>query len=121
MEASYPIVLTPTEKGYTAYIPDFDLTTKGKRLSDAIDAAKNAICVWAKENAEKAIPEPFSTNGIAAKSGQIVTLVNVFLKEQPRMVRKSVNIPYWLNELAEKEGIDLSQVLQEALKKKMHV
>lgn len=26
METAYPIVLTPTEEGYTAYIPDFNLT-----------------------------------------------------------------------------------------------
>lgn len=37
------------------------------------------------------------------------------------MVLKSIAIPCWLNELAEKEGIDFSQVLQEGLKKKLHV
>lgn len=28
METSYPIVLTSTKEGYTAYIPDFNLTAK---------------------------------------------------------------------------------------------
>jgi hypothetical protein len=123
METSYPIVLTSTKEGYTAYIPDFNLTVKGEKQSDAIDAAKKAVYLWAlsEENAEKSIPKPFSTNGIVAKSGQIVTLVDVFLEDQQRMVQKSIAIPCWLNELAEKENIDFSQVLQEGLKEKLHV
>lgn len=94
MKTAYPIVLTSTEEGYTAYIPDFNLTAKGEQQSDAISAAKNAICMWAfsEEKAEKSIPKPFSTNGIAAKSGQIVTLVDVSLEEQQRMVQKSIAI-----------------------------
>lgn len=123
MKTTYPIVLTSTEEGYTAYIPDFSLTAKGEKLSDAIDAAKNAIYMWAfsEENAEKPVPKPFSTNGIVAKSGQIVTLVDVSLEDQQRMVQKSIAIPFWLNELAEKENINLSQVLQEGLKEKLHI
>lgn len=42
METSYPIVLTSTKEGYTAYIPDFNLTVKGEKQSDAIDAAKKS-------------------------------------------------------------------------------
>lgn len=123
METSYPIVLTSTKEGYTAYIPDFNLTAKGEKQSDAIDAAKKAVYLWAlsEENAEKSIPKPFSTNGIVAKSGQIVTLVDVSLEGQQRMVQKSIAIPFWLNELAEKENINLSQVLQEGLKEKLHI
>lgn len=123
METSYPIVLTSTKEGYTAYIPDFNLTVKGEKQSDAIDAAKKAVYLWAlsEENAKKSIPKPFSTNGIVAKSGQIVTLVDVSLEDQQRMVQKSIAIPFWLNELAEKENINLSQVLQEGLKEKLHI
>lgn len=123
METSYPIVLTSTKEGYTAYIPDFNLTAKGEKQSDAIDAAKKAVNLWAlsEENAGKSIPKPFSANGIVAKSGQIVTLVDVSLEDQQRMVQKSIAIPFWLNELAEKENINLSQVLQEGLKEKLHI
>lgn len=123
METSYPIVLTSTKEGYTAYIPDFNLTAKGEKQSDAIDAAKKAVYLWAlsEENAGKSIPKPFSANGIIAKPGQIVTLVDVSLEDQQRMVQKSIAIPFWLNELAEKENINLSQVLQEGLKEKLHI
>ena len=81
METSYPIVLTSTKEGYTAYIPDFNLTAKGEKQSDAIDAAKKAVYLWAlsEENAEKSIPKPFSANGIVAKPGRIVTLIRLTL------------------------------------------
>lgn len=119
-ETSYPIVLTSTKEGYTAYIPDFNLTVKGEKQSDAIDAAKKAVYLWAlsEENAKKSIPKPFSANGIIAKPGRIVTLIRISPEERQRTIQKSITIPFWLNELAEKEGIDISQVLQEALKKK---
>ncbi|MCF7631343.1 hypothetical protein L3K78_00500 [Oscillospiraceae bacterium SCCA1] len=42
----------------------------------------------------------------------------IFPEERQRTIQKSIAIPFWLNELAEKEDIDISQVLQEALKKK---
>lgn len=120
METSYPIVLTSTKEGYTAYIPDFNLTAKGEKQSDAIDAAKKAVYLWAlsEENAGKSIPKPFSANGIVAKPGRIVTLIRISPEERQRTIQKSIAIPLWLNELAEKEDIDISQVLQEALKKK---
>lgn len=79
---------------------------------------KLSICGLSEENAEKPIPKPFSANGIVAKPGRIVTLIRISPEERQRTIQKSIAIPLWLNELAEKEDIDISQVLQEALKKK---
>lgn len=81
---------------------------------------KKAVYLWAlsEENAEKSIPKPFSANGSVAKPGRIVTLIRISPEERQRTIQKSIAIPLWLNELAEKEDIDISQVLQEALKKK---
>lgn len=83
-------------------------------------SCKKAVYLWAlsEENAEKPIPKPFSANGIVAKPGRIVTLIRISPEERQRTIQKSIAIPLWLNELAEKEDIDISQVLQEALKKK---
>lgn len=83
-------------------------------------SCKKAVYLWAlsEENAGKSIPKPFSANGIVAKPGRIVTLIRISPEERQRTIQKSIAIPLWLNELAEKEDIDISQVLQEALKKK---
>lgn len=90
METSYPIVLTSTKEGYTAYIPDFNLTAKGEKQSDAIDATKKAVYLWAlsEENAGKSIPKPFSANGIVAKPGRIVTLIRISPEERQRTIQK---------------------------------
>lgn len=90
METSYPIVLTSTKEGYTAYIPDFNLTAKGEKQSDAIDAAKKAVYLWglSEENAGKSIPKPFSANGIVAKPGRIVTLIRISPEERQRTIQK---------------------------------
>lgn len=74
---------------------------------------KKAVYLWAlsEENAGKSIPKPFSANGIVAKPGRIVTLIRISPEERQRTIQKSIAIPLWLNELAEKEDIDISQVL----------
>ena len=41
------------------------------------------------------------------------------IKSQTRYVKKTLSIPYWLNAAAEKEHINFSGVLQEALKERL--
>lgn len=36
-------------------------------------------------------------------------------------VQKTLTIPLWLNDLAVKEGVNFSQVLQKALKEQLHL
>jgi hypothetical protein len=38
-----------------------------------------------------------------------------------RTVRKNVTVPSWLNDLAEKQGINFSQVLKDGLKDRLNV
>ena len=71
----------------------------------------------------KELPEPFSKE-IEKAEGDIVTLVDVDIaeyrrKEENRMVRKNCTIPYYLNEEAEKAGINFSRLLQDAIKEKL--
>lgn len=40
-------------------------------------------------------------------------------KHDNRMVKKNCTIPYYLNDMAEKEGINFSRVLQDALQEKL--
>jgi len=56
--------------------------------------------------------------------GDTVTLVDVDVdayrrKLDNRAVRKNLTVPFWLNEQAERAGINFSCVLQEALKQKL--
>ena len=38
-----------------------------------------------------------------------------------RTIRKNLTLPSWLNDLAEKAGVNFSQILQEGLKEKLDV
>jgi len=59
---------------------------------------------------------------IAKDTEQLAVVITDMKKYRPKKaVKKTLSIPYWLNELAEKEQINFSGVLQEALKKRLGV
>ena len=67
------------------------------------------------------IPEPTAINKIKLKPNQAIVLVEVHMplyREaiENEYVRKNVTLPYWLEKLAEKKGINFSQLLQKSLK-----
>lgn len=43
------------------------------------------------------------------------------LKENTKMIKKTLTIPNYVNALAEKEGINFSQTLTEVLKEKLQI
>ncbi len=127
MKYVYPVVLTKEENGYYVRIPDFNSSTQGKDLADAIEMSRDLIGLMAIdfEEDKKVIPLPNSVE-FEKEESDIVTLVDVnFLeykkKHSNKMVRKNLTIPYWLNVEAEKAGVNFSQVLQVALKEKLNV
>lgn len=96
-------------------------------MAEAIYMARDAIGIVGitLENMGKEVPEPNSKE-YQRNVGDIVTLVDVDLTEyrkkvNNKSVKKNCTIPYWLSVEAEKEGINYSKVLQEALIEKLHV
>lgn len=127
MKAVYPIILTPTESGYVVFVPDLDINTEGTDLADAIEMARDAIGIWgiSEEDAGRKIPQASGTMPHPAEN-EIVTLVDIDFTayrraNDLRTVRKNVTLPSWLNDLAERNGVNFSQVLQESLKERLHV
>lgn len=118
---AYPIVITHEDDGYVVDIPDFDSGTQGDSIAEAMEMARDAIGVLGidLEDSGKKLPEPYSAK-IDAKKGDIVTLVDIDFTEYRRRlenkaVRKNVTIPYRLSVEADKEDINYSRVLAEAL------
>jgi predicted RNase H-like HicB family nuclease len=115
-------VLTPVDTGYVVYVPDLAINTEGKDLADAIYMARDAIGLWGitQQDFGRSIPEP-SSNLPKVSGNEIVTLVDIDFDtyrraNDNRTVRKNLTIPSWLNERAEKAGVNFSQILQEGLK-----
>ena len=60
------------------------------------------------------------------KEEEVITLVDVDLesykrKHEMRTVRKNLTLPFWLNEAAEKQIVNFSKILQEALMKHLNI
>ena len=129
MKRAYPIVLSPVEGTVLAYFPDFDTGTEGKDIADAIDMAADAIGILGVtlEDDGRTVPEPTPITEVRKeKESDIITLVTVDFTEyrkktDMRTVRRNVSLPSWLNSAAEKAGINVSAVLQNALKNELHL
>lgn len=123
MKVAYPIVLTPVEKMYAVTVPDLDISTQGTDVADAMYMARDAIGMWIcyEQDEGRSIPAASNVANIKAKPNEIKTFVDIDIEEyrkahDNRTVRKNLTLPSWLNERAEKEGVNFSQVLQEGLK-----
>lgn len=130
MKMCYPIILTELDEGgYLVYVPDMQINTAGTNLSNAIDMARDAICLMAVDMQEdgKQIPPASEISAITSdEEGAIITLVDVDVAAYKRMldkrsVRKNVTIPSWLNEAAEAKHINFSAVLQSALMEQLNI
>ncbi|WP_298016622.1 type II toxin-antitoxin system HicB family antitoxin [uncultured Dysosmobacter sp.] len=127
MKTAYPIVLTPAEHGFVVYVPDLDINTEGDSIANAIEMATDAIGLWGitAQDMGKAVP-PASPSLPMCEKGEIATFALVDFDayrraNDMRTVRKNVTLPSYLNDMADKAGINFSQVLQEGLKARLGV
>ena len=129
MKNSYPIILTPADGGYVVFIPDFQINTEGDSLSEAIEMARDAIGLMGidMEDDGKPLPAPSTITALKKENAEdILTLVDVNFAEYRRQhdlhtVKKNCTLPSWLCYEAEKANINFSQILQNALKKELHI
>lgn len=130
MKLIYPVIIIPTGKDdYFVRIPDMDIATQGNSIENAIDMARDAICLTAVDMQEDGKPLPLASEISAVTSdekGAVITLVDADVAAYRRMldkraVRKNVTIPSWLNEAAEAQHINFSAVLQSALMEQLHI
>lgn len=126
----YPAVFSPEENGlYSVRFPDIKgCLTSGDSLADALEMAQDALCltIYDKEEAGEPIPEPSAMKDVTAGPDEVVSLVSCDTLEYRKLynssaVKKTLTLPTWLNTLAERSGVNFSQVLQDALKEKLNV
>lgn len=122
---AYKVALIPEDSGYTVYVPAFDGWTQGEDLADALYMAADYIELMGvtMEDGGEAIPEDVPYQ---AKDGEIESYVCVDFaayrkKLDNRKVKKTLTIKSWLNDAAEREGINFSRTLEEALMKELRI
>lgn len=128
MKKSYPIILTPEKKGFTVFIPDFNINTQGDDLTEAIEMARDAIGLMGidMEDDGKAIPTASSVKDVKSAESEIISLVDIDFaeyrrKNEMKVVKKNCTLPSWLCYEAEKANINFSQALQSALKRELNI
>lgn len=130
MKYIYPAVFTKDGDFYIVKFPDIEgCYTQGETLSEAFEMAEDALCLMLYDYEEegKKIPEPSDIKKIKVSSNDdFVSLVSCDTLEYRKFydnkaVKKTLTIPSWLNTMSEKEGINFSAVLQNALKKELHI
>ncbi len=127
MKTVYPVLFTKTESNILVEVPELEILTEGTDMNNAIDMARDAIelkCVSMEDN-EKEIPKPSDmldvNSGTFSEEGKtVVSFVDIDSTEyrkkiDTKVVRKNVSLPSWLNYEADRAGINVSRVGQEAL------
>lgn len=124
----YPAVFQKEACGYSVLFPDLDIATSGETLIEAMDMARDALCLmlYDMEEAQKAIPEASDISTIVCRDDEFISLIECDTLEyrkffNKKAVKKTLSIPAWLNTMAEREEINFSSVLQRALKEELNI
>lgn len=127
MKIFYPVIFTKEPDGYSMSAADLDgCFSEGDTFAEAYANMQSAIGLYLDDC--KAYPKPSDPVDIAKHVGdhQFLCVVEFddieYKKKNPsKSVKKTLTIPDWLNEEAEKQHINFSGVLQDALKSKLNM
>lgn len=125
----YPSIFSFDDDGISVEFPDLEgCFTCGDTTQEAITNAKEAmgLHLFGMEEDNETIPTPTDIKDIKLEDNQSIVLIEVYMpiiREaiNNQSVKKTLTIPRWLNNLAEKNNINFSQLLQSALKDILNV
>ena len=142
MKVIYPVLFYEEKEGkYSVFVPDLhNASTCGDTLEDAMNMAEDLIAGIILDEMEEGNKIPISSKienikydklekelnienwgYISRFKTYIVVDINDFAKKWGKeLVKKTVNIPKWINTKAEELRINFSKTLEEALLKKIY-
>ena len=122
----YPAIFTFDGKYYNVDFIDLNgCSTYGDSIQNAYYMAQDAMGLFLDELIK--FPSPtLDISNIKLEKNQFITFVSIDMDEYRRKhnnksIKKTLTIPVWLNTISEKNNINFSQVLQEALKEKLGI
>ena len=125
----YPAIFTKMNDDGNYYIIDFidlkNCITEGTTIQEAYYMAQDAMGLFLDELVK--FPEPtLDFSNINLKDNQCISFISIDMdyyrkKYNNKSVKKTLSIPCWLDTIAEKENINFSQLLQEAIKNKLKI
>lgn len=142
MKVIYPVLFyKEKENGYSVFIPDLDDTsTCGSTLQEAMEMSEELIASVVLDDMEEndRIPKASNIeevsfdkleNSLNIEDWDYVSKFKTYIavdislyaeKWGKELVKKTVNIPKWINTKAEELKINFSKTLEEALLKKIY-
>ncbi len=127
---SYPAIFSTDGDGWEVAFPDIDNAfTAADTLERTILEARYVLedVLYLREKANEAIPPATPLDRVRANPGEIVQLVVASMPEVRRQfaqkaVKKTLTIPAWMEEeLKKRDDINVSQLLQQAIKQELHL
>lgn len=120
----YPAVFHKEDGAYWVEFPDLEgCQSFGDDVSETVANAQEALAAYIMTLLEDGTPLPKAApiESVASPSDGFVSLVSCDISayKDTRAVKKTLTIPAWLNDRAAAMGINFSQVLQEALLKRI--
>ena len=130
MKYVYPAVFRREADGrYFIFFPDIEsAATQGNDTLDGMEMAEDALCLalYDMEQEGETIPPPSDIKSLELESEDFATLISADTEyyrrfNEQKLIKKTLNIPSWLNAKAEAENINFSQILQRALKEELQI
>ena len=122
----YPAIFTFDGKYYNVDFIDLKgCSTYGDSVQNAYYMAQDAMGLFLDVLVN--FPNPtLDISNIKLEKNQFISFVSIDMdeyrkKHNNKSIKKTLTIPVWLNTISEKNNINFSQVLQEALKEKLGI
>lgn len=128
----FPAVFEAEETGgFSIYFPDIPgCYSDADSIEEGIKNAEDALCLmlYHFEEEKREIPTPSSIPEVtkSIREQDFVTYIKCDTLEYRRYfnakaVKKTLTIPAWLNDIAEREDVNFSHILQKALKQALEI
>lgn len=120
---AYVAVFNYADDGISISFPDLEgCYPCADTTEEALENAKEAmgLHIWGMEQDGDTIPEPTSIQNIKLESGEVPTLIEVFMppireRINNKFVKKTLSLPAWLASQADSDGVNCSKLFQNAL------
>lgn len=136
-DVMYPAIITKEDGVYYVGLVDFDrledgninyYATYSEDLEKVSTVIRENLALYLADllDMRKEFPEPAKLEDIKLKENQFIQVISVdpvyeAAKVTNVLKKKTVNIPAWLDIVAQEKKINFSQLLQKALKKELGI